>query len=401
MLEERDEDSVCGLCFGVMVKPASGCPEGHCFCKPCYSKALAKKKSCPACRASVKDAKKLVPNRTAANLIAKMWLRCDLVEGKEAGPSAAKRAKLAPAASMTGNELKNELRIHALQTTGNKAKLVARLEEGRKQGAKCRWRGRVGELAVHMAECIREATCGHCTQLMECRVLALHEGRCPHAQITCPNEGCSVQHARVEMNCHRARECDHEEVTCACPGCDKRLLRKDLAVHVEATHLEGAGQQLQSLWDDIAVQEERAAASESEQRHAAASPTSWVFNWRAAGWESGSFFSEPRDFGGGAQGWCTHQCYSDDVEESYLIAFGMEGIATCRMHATFSILDKHDKTLRTVYEFGTFAAPPAIDGALYWGGEFTPTAEEKAQSVRADGSIRLRAVVRLFLDGAA
>ena len=83
LLEEKDEDSVCGLCFGVMVKPASGCPEGHCFCEQCFVQALARNKSCPACRARVKDAKTLVPNRTAENLIAKLWLRCELAEGKE------------------------------------------------------------------------------------------------------------------------------------------------------------------------------------------------------------------------------------------------------------------------------------------------------------------------------
>ena len=79
----------------------------------------------------------------------------------------------------------------------------------------------------------------------------------------------------------------------------------------------------------------------------------------------------------------------------------MEGIATCGVHATFSILDTHDKTLRKVCEVGTLAAPCAIDNALDWGQRFTPTAEEKALAVRADGSIRLRAVVRLFRDDAA
>ena len=113
---------------------------------------------------------------------------------------------------MTGDELKKELRIHALQTTGNQAELVALLEEGRKQGAKCRWRGRVGELAAHMKECIREVACGLCTQRMECRMFAEHRA-----------------------------ECDHEEVTCSCPGCDALLLRKDLVAHVESTHLGEAG----------------------------------------------------------------------------------------------------------------------------------------------------------------
>jgi len=72
------------------------------------------------------------------------------------------------------------------------------------------------------------------------------------------------------------------------------------------------------------------------------------------------------------------------------------------VHITFSILDKNDKILRTVQKLGTAAKPVAHDfkNSVYWGSNFTPTAEEKAQSVRADGSIRLRAVVRLFLDHA-
>ena len=71
-----------------------------------------------------------------------------------------------------------------------------------------------------------------------------------------------------------------------------------------------------------------------------------------------------------------------------------------QVHATFCILDKNDKTLSKVYEVGTATKPVEKDftAFTYWGGQFTPTAAEKAKSVRADGSIRLRAEVRLFLD---
>ena len=65
------------------------------------------------------------------------------------------------------------------------------------------------------------------------------------------------------------------------------------------------------------------------------------------------------------------------------------------MHATFTILDKHDKTLRHVYEVGTATAP--TQRYRLTAKNFTPTEE---QSVRTDVSIRLRAEVRLFLDGA-
>ena len=37
---EACEASQCALCLGVMVKPVSGCPEGHSFCKPCSPRVL-------------------------------------------------------------------------------------------------------------------------------------------------------------------------------------------------------------------------------------------------------------------------------------------------------------------------------------------------------------------------
>jgi len=68
------------------------------------------------------------------------------------------------------------------------------------------------------------------------------------------------------------------------------------------------------------------------------------------------------------------------------------------VHATFTILDKHDKTLRHVYEVGTASAPTQLYRLT--AKNFTPTAEETEQSVRTDVSIWLRAEVRLLLDGA-
>jgi len=77
----------------------------------------------------------------------------------------------------------------------------------------------------------------------------------------------------------------------------------------------------------------------------------------------------------------------------------IEGLGKCRVHVTLSILDKHDQIIRQVREYGSTAAPYEHDftNALPWGTFFTPTMEEEALSVRADGSVRLRAVVRLFL----
>ena len=125
-----------------------------------------------------------------------------------------------------------------------------------------------------------------------------------------------------------------------------------------------------------------------------------MFNWRADGWGAGRFESETHDFGGGVTGKCMIQIRS---RSGHFIGFRLQGLAKCRLHYTVSVLDKHDKTLYQVFEAGTAAAPVETDftDGSYDGNYCTPTAEEKAQSVRADGSIRLRAVVSLFLDGAA
>ena len=167
------------------------------------------------------------------------------------------------------------------------------------------------------------------------------------------------------------------------------------------------------LYRRVAVVE---AAAESEQRHAAGSAvafidrllvqctptTSWVFNWRADGWPSrtcGHVKSESHEFGRGVAGACSMM----ELAGSYYMSVDFSGVAMgkYRVHATFSILDKHDKTLGQVAEFGTANTPQAlatITGKVFVGKQLNVTAAEKAQSVRADGSIRLRAVVRLFLD---
>ncbi|KAJ1481358.1 hypothetical protein T484DRAFT_1807676 [Baffinella frigidus] len=368
LLDEKCKDCECGLCLGVMVKPVIGCDQGHSFCKFCYVQALARDKRCPTCRAKVLDENRLVPNRTAEHLIAKLRLQCE----------------------------------HA---------------------AACWWKGRVGGLAAHLRLCgwapvqcpnedctesplrkdlpKHDATCEHalvgcrhCSTQMARRSLAEHEGLCLHAKVECPNEGCSVQHARRSMNVHRDT-CPHEEVSCPYPRCDARLPREDLDAHFEATHRSSAAELLMR----IAALEGMVAAARSEQRHAAVSPTSWVFNWMAEGWQPGTFKSETHAFGGDVRGFCVLV----GRHENTYIGFGTEGVGKCRVSATFSILDKHDKTLRQVHRLGTASAPVEIKSTdpNYSGTIFTPTAEEKAQSVRADGSIRVRAVVRICLDGAA
>jgi len=257
------------------------------------------------------------------------------------------------------------------------------------------------DLAEHGATCgSLQVSCSHCGVMMGRQLLAEHEERCGYVKVDCPNAGCSVQQVRGIMNWHRAR-CEHEEVTCPCPGCDARLLRRKVNEHMEATH-RGSAEMMKTMARKIAQLEERDRILRSEQCHAAASPTTWVFNWRADCWGTGRFDSESHLFGQAVEGMCTLQ-YSSGPDRSHFIGFKVEGVDKCRLHASFSVLDTHDKTLCEVFEIGTATEPVEHEFAdgLMLGTVFTPTAEEKAQSVRADGSIRMRAVVRLFLDAAA
>ena len=415
-LVEECADSQCALCLGVMVKPVSGCPEGHSFCKPCYGEALVHDDRCPTCRWAPVQKENLVTSRTADNFIAKLAIRCEHApkdNAEDAGPLKAKRAKLAP---LTVQTLKNELTQRGLDSEGGKPDLVARLEEDRKKG--CAWTGRVGGLAKHRGVCewepvkcpytgctdppIRRGraaalaehkkTCGIRQVLCKCgkkttrSLLAGHQALCPHADINCPNEGCSFKYPRWCMN-HHISVCKHERVTCPCQGCDERLLRGGLDLHLQVSHTSSAAELLQS----IATLE---AAIESEQRHAAASPTSWVFNWQADGWGSdNTSYSMEHDFGRGFKGVCSFHSY-DDFGPCF-IDFNFTSDGECRVQAFFCLLDKHDKPLREGSGWEFFQ--PLSEGHTAYA-VFLPTAEEETQSVRANGSIRLRAVVKIFMD---
>ena len=151
--------------------------------------------------------------------------------------------------------------------------------------------------------------------------------------------------------------------------------------------------------------------------------TSWVFNWRADGWGRGEFESDPHDFRGGVTGRCVlTSCTDPPKGHSHVMACKvnfaghdnfagqvdapatLDAPATCRVHVTFAILDKDDQTLRELPEFGSEKAPAEL-GAIamapragtgkkeegtgkigevfpHGGRAFTPTAEEKALSVR-------------------
>ena len=230
-------------------------------CRGCYIETLERRKECPMCFHPVAGAHQLQLNSQLQDMISQQWIRCP----------EEKRAKLPPAASMTVEELRKELRQRGLEIAGIKTELVPRLDKDRTKDAGCPWKGWVGKLTSHKAECEwvpvkcpnqgcadspprkdvpahearcewapvkclncedsplrkdalahtaecdkREVACRHCGILTERRALAAHEGSCPFAEIECPNAGCSEAGTRAGMPLHRA-ECEHEEVACLSP----------------------------------------------------------------------------------------------------------------------------------------------------------------------------------------
>ena len=267
-LEEASADCVCALCFGVMVEPTSGCPDGHSFCRACYLQTLHQRNSCPTCRhpvaadnsflqAGTNSTFKLVRNRPLENVISLLKMRCEHAEGEigkeAAGNPMVEGANLAPSPSLpvelVPEQLSELLPEHSEELPqglprpsrwrASQSELVARREEGEKQGGGCSWKGRVGKRAAHLRECewapvtcsnrgctesrlrkdlpehslncdSRKIPCRHCKWRQGHQSLAAHEGRCPEADIEC--EGCGVQHHRGSMDVHRV-ECQHEEVS--------------------------------------------------------------------------------------------------------------------------------------------------------------------------------------------
>ena len=202
LLEVKFEDCVCSLCAGVMINPTSGCHSrysaseeacGRSFCRACYVKWRVKQKNCPTCRPVT--AESLQSNHQLEGVISQLRLRCPHADGdtenNAAGSPAAKRAKLAPVASMTVNALRTELGQRALDSTGETPELVAGLEEDRTKNVACMWKGSVGELAAHLQEC--HVKCPHtgCTKSPLRRALAQHEATCEYRVVECVH--CKVE----------------------------------------------------------------------------------------------------------------------------------------------------------------------------------------------------------------
>jgi hypothetical protein len=81
------------------------------------------------------------------------------------------------------------------------------------------------------------------------------------------------------------------------------------------------------------------------------------------------------------------------------MGFELEEGPACTMHFECAILDKNDKLLRVPPESADLQQPPTETAEVGRGKgtHFNLAAADKAGAVRADGSIKLRMVVHLYL----
>ena len=240
LLEEGQDTATCPMCKMVLNQPTAGCPEGHVICRQCYVSELSRKKQCPFCHHPT-DAGKLRRFLPFEHIIGQLRVRCKhgLLESKGVGAGGVlRRVKCAKQAPKTATSSQDEAQ-------------------------RCSWRGRVCELAGHLAEscdyelvecpnvefgckksvlrkdvarhssetcAYRQEHCTHCDKRFEILAQPEHEASCPEARIECPNAACGVMVARRSMAEHRL-VCEREEVECPWPGCEVRVARAAIGKH--------------------------------------------------------------------------------------------------------------------------------------------------------------------------
>ena len=398
----------------VMVEPTRGLCDHGC-CKICYGSWLAKRradglpKTCPVCRDPVTE-KTLGRIRSLEEEIAEARVFCKNAGGTD--EHATKRFKISVSAAA-------EQGSRGLETRG------------------CSWRGLTGELWGHIEHCefevvvcarrgcgesvlrkevaehnettcaSRPVPCTHCNAWKVHSHLAEHEGRCPRATVPCPHEGCGVSLVRKDRRKHR-EGCEFEKVKCPFPGCEVKMLRAEMDAHVNASMGEHnwralmddfsrKNREIAELNGQIAV---RDAVMKDPHKFVDGSVIRKEFTWSANGW------SLVAVAGSECQLFCKGVSASCDLRSNFVGAKGTHRLSleflklSLRVWTVtaFSILDQNDEPIVFV-NMGSAASPSKSHSKTHtsWGSDFTPTNEVMARTLREDGSIKLRAVVDVYL----
>jgi len=285
LVEKPPDDFICQVCMNVLQQPTSGCPEGHCYCKECYVKALQNiggNRSCPSCRYPTCESR-LVRCRPLENLVGKLQTRCaNAVLDTSELPAPAKRAKTEEHEKMTAAQLRKKLvQEHGLKIAPGatrKEDFLALLKQHHASG--CGWVGAISGLSSHLAaDCMLETVpCSNagCSATLQRRDLENHGMYCDFRQVPCRfscgatlalvsrtsheskcmkatgffcsgttsthGGGCKLTGTREEMIKHQ-ETCPEVKVKCGSPGCTTTCKRSAMRAHMEEaceTHVEAA-----------------------------------------------------------------------------------------------------------------------------------------------------------------
>jgi len=205
-----------------------------------------------------------------------------------------------------------------------------------------------------------------------------------------------------------------EEVACPCPGCEERMARADVEQHVAvpgAEHVRKAWRRAEEVEEKVAGQDKKVAGLEEKVAKMEEKAVEMgsviavlqkaltrVFTW-STGRDCRDMDSDTYTFTDGVRG----RCYNKKAqnEHTHWMGFALTEGPECTLHFKCSILDKNDKVLRVVSAPGVsdFREPPVNTAPIGhgMGAAFNLTAADKVWAVRADGSIKLRMVVHLYL----
>ena len=358
-LEDGKDKATCPVCLMVMQVPTSACAEGHALCRNCYDTELSVRKRCPICMAPT-NLSRLQRCRGLEDFIGDLRMRCKHgkeQEDEEGGAGGAEKAGLAAG-------LDEHRRGHA----------------GGGSRGWCNWRGKVHEFAAHLAVCGRK-------------------------EVECPCPGCEERMARVDVEEHvKASGAVHLRSACSWAaemeetvvGLDDKLAEQGRKIAALEARVIGQEMTIACQNRVIDTLQNKVIASLQRKVHALTRVFTWSTDSTLSSQRSLSYTFTDGVSGFGHNG-------KADNNFTHWMGFELEdGPRGCTMHFKCMILDKDDKVLRTVSdsEDSDFQKPPQptvspIGGGM--GSIFNLSPADRMSAVRADGSIKLRMAVHLYL----
>ena len=183
------------------------------------------------------------------------------------------------------------------------------------------------------------------------------------------------------------------------------MLRAEVGGHVAASaavHVRRAWEKVAGLQEQVVGLEEKVAEQKEEiaGMQTRADALTRVFTW-STDREWSEETTDSYTFTEGVVGRCFNLLSDDERDaERHWMGFRLEEGPACTMHFKCSILDKNDKVLRVSMPVRCDFRQPAVETGPVGVGRgvfFALTDADKAGAVRADGEIKLRMVVHLYL----